>query len=84
MSLNEAITVHNLVIEMSTEKGTALTRAHAADHGPVGETRRDGVIGRGVMGSQAGQKQAASKENRAQLETRSDLTQWTCKMAASD
>lgn len=84
MSLNEAIAVHNLFVQKFTEKGMALTRAHATDHGPVSETRRDSVIGRGVMGSQAGQKQATSKENRAQLEIRSDLTRRTCKTAASD
>lgn len=60
------------------------TRTNAADHGPVGKTCRDGVIGRGVMGSQAGQKQAASKEYIAQLEIQSVLTQPTSKTAVSD
>lgn len=40
------------------ENVISLTCAHAAQHGPVADARRVGVAAGGVVGSQAGQKQA--------------------------
>lgn len=84
MFLNEATTVHKLLVKISTGEGMVLTRANAADHGPIGKTCRDGIVGRGVVGSQAGQKQAASKENTARSEIHSVVTQRTCRPAIND
>lgn len=58
----EAGIAQELLVKVSTEKGTPLTGTNATDHGPISKPRRDSVIGRGVMGSQAGQKQAAGEE----------------------
>lgn len=54
MFLNEVTTVHKLLVKISTGEGMILTRANTADHGPIGKTCRDGIVGRGVVGSQAG------------------------------
>lgn len=80
MFLNEAIIERNLLVRISTEKGLTFTRTDAADHSPIGKTRRDSVIGRGVMGSQAGQKQAAGRENTTLLEIQSVLTHGHAKL----
>lgn len=69
--------------EMPPKEGVMLTWTNATDHGPISKTSCDSVIGRGVMGSQAGQKQAAGREDTSWLESHSVFTQRVCKQACN-